>query len=213
MKKFKKSSLAGLILAGGKSRRMNLFDKSQKKLCNETLLERQIKKVSKQLDTIIINSNSNYIKKQYKKFPVLEDLIPGNLGPLAGIYTGLEWLQRKNKDVKWLFTFPIDSPFFPDDIVETFLKNYTDEKIIIAKSGFNIHPVFAMWHIDIMKGLESSLRKKILKIDVFTKKFKFKVVNFPIFDYDPFFNINNELDLLNAEKIQKTLNKRGANKL
>ena len=213
MKRFEKSSLAGLILAGGKSRRMNLFDKSQKELDNETLLERQIKKVSNQLEIIIINSNSCRIKTEYEKFPVLKDLFTGNLGPLAGIYTGLEWLQRKKKNVKWLFTFPIDSPFFPDNIVETFLQNYNDEKIIIAKSGENVHPVFAMWSVDLIKELENSLKKKILKIDAFTKNFKFKVVNFPIFDYDPFFNINNELDLLNAEKIQKTLNKRGAKKL
>ncbi len=209
MKKFKKSSLAGLILAGGKSRRMNLFDKSQKELDNETLLERQIKKVSKQLDIIIINSNSCQIKKGYKKFPVLKDLFSGNLGPLAGIYTGLEWLKRNKKGVKWLFSFPVDSPFFPENLVETFLHNCNDEKIIIAKSGSNTHPVFAMWHIDVTKQLKNSLQKKNLKIDVFTKNFKFKVVNFPIFDYDPFFNINNELDLLNAEKIQQNLKKRG----
>ena len=105
MKRFEKSSLAGLILAGGKSRRMNLFDKSQKELNNETLLERQIKKVSNQLDIIIINSNSCRIKTEYEKFPVLKDLFSGNLGPLAGIYTGLEWLQRKKKKCKMVIYF------------------------------------------------------------------------------------------------------------
>ena len=213
MKKIKKLSLAGLILAGGKSKRMKSFDKSLKELDNQTLLERQIEKVSKQLDTIIINSNSSIIRKKFKKFPVLEDLFPGNFGPLAGIYTGMEWLHRKNKNVKLLFTFPVDSPFFPDNIVEIFLENYSDERVIIAKSGSNIHPVFAMWDVNLKKELENSLRKKILKIDLFAKNFKFKVVNFPIIDYDPFFNINNELDLLNAEKIQKSLNNRGVNKL
>ena len=38
-----------------------------------------------------------------------------------------------------------------------------------------------MWSVDLIKELENSLKNKILKIDAFTKNFKFKVVNFPIF--------------------------------
>ena len=40
-----------------------------------------------------------------------------------------------------------------------------------------------------------------MKIDEFTKNFKTKVVNFPIIDYDPFYNINNLEDLSVAEEI------------
>ena len=37
----------------------------------------------------------------------------------------------------------------------------------------------------------------------FTKKFKTKVVKFPIIDYDPFYNINNLENLKEARKIYK----------
>ena len=39
-----------------------------------------------------------------------------------------------------------------------------------------------------------------------------KVVNFEIIDYDPFFNINNEDDLVEANKISKLIALKGRNK-
>ena len=62
-----------------------------------------------------------------------------------------------------------------------------------------------MWNIELIEPLKKALDNNIRKIDEFTKNFKFKVVNFPIIDYDPFFNINNEEDLLKAEQIYKLI--------
>ena len=38
--------------------------------------------------------------------------------------------------------FPVDSPFFPKNIVESFVKGLKNEKIVMAKSNKKIHPVF-----------------------------------------------------------------------
>ena len=56
-------------------------------------------------------------------------------------------------------------------------------------------------NLSLNKSLELSIKQGILKIDEFTKNFKTKVVNFPIIDYDPFYNINNLEDLSVAEEI------------
>ena len=49
--------VAGLILAGGKSRRMNFNDKTFKKIKNKSLLQISIERLSPQVDLIAINSN------------------------------------------------------------------------------------------------------------------------------------------------------------
>ena len=49
-----------------------------------------------------------------------------------------------------------------------------------------------MWNIDVSDFLEDFLKCGGRKIDLFSKKFKTRLVNFPFFGYDPFFNVNNK---------------------
>ena len=197
--------VAGLILAGGKSRRMNFNDKTFKKIKNKSLLQISIERLSPQVDLIAINSNLMSKEEKFQGIRILNDCIEGHLGPLVGLLTGFKWLKEMREGHKWLMTVPIDSPFFPMNIVDKFFLNLQGEKVIVAKSNNRVHPVFALWSIDLLEPLMFSIDKKVRKIDEFTKKFKMKVVNFPIIDYDPFFNINNEDDLFKAREIHHSI--------
>ena len=201
--------VGGLVLAGGKSRRMNFNDKSFKKIGDKLLIEIVIQRLKPQVNSIVINSNTMNDEILYNNLVVLNDCVSGHLGPLVGVLTGLEWLKSLKGNYKWLITVPVDSPFFPDDIVDSFFLNLDDEKIIIAQSGEQIHPVIALWNIDLIEPLKEAIKNNVRKIDEFTKKFKMKVVNFPIIDYDPFFNINNEDDLVRAKKIFNIIKAKG----
>ena len=192
----------GLILNGGLSRRMG-SDKSLKKIFDKSLIDITIEKVKLQVDILVINSNKEKINKNLEVIP---DCITGNLGPLVGILSGLKWLKKNQNFFSccWLAVFPVDSPFFPENLIKCFFENIKDEKIIMAKCEERVHPVFSMWHLDnsFFRGIYYQRRKKI---DFFQKK-KTRVVNFPFIGYDPFFNINNLDDLAEAKKI---LNKIG----
>lgn len=208
-----KKLVAGLILAGGKSRRMNFNDKTFKKIDNKSLLQISIERLSPQVDLIAINSNTIGDKEEFQEIKILNDCIEGHLGPLIGLLTGLIWLKDNKMQHKWLMTVPVDSPFFPLNIVEKFFSNLQEEKVIVAQSNNRIHPVFALWSIDLLEPLKHSINKQVRKIDDFTKKIKMKVVNFPFIDYDPFFNINNEDDLFKAKKIHHSIKILGENKI
>jgi len=198
-KELDKMKIGGIILSGGKSRRMK-SDKSFKKINKMPLIEIVLEKSMKQLDYVFINSN-NLDKYNFKgiKIDVVEDCMKGYLGPLAGILTGMKWLKKKNKDFTHLMSFPIDSPFFPNNLVSEF-EIYKDKyEIISANSGDRNHPVFSLWHLKLENELEFSLKNGTRKIDEFTRKKKTKVVKFENFGYDPFFNINTEEDLNIAE--------------
>ena len=198
-----------MILAGGKSRRMNFNDKSLQKINKYSLIDRVIVRAKKQVDYLLINSNSDHIKNNYNEYIVIKDTIKGNLGPLAGVLSGLEWIEKKDSEINWLITFPVDSPFFPTDLVDIFLSHVNEEQIIVAESNSRIHPVFAMWNKNLIPYLKETLNNRILKIDEFTKNFKMKVVKFPFIDYDPFFNINNQDDLIKAKKIEELITAKG----
>ena len=198
-----------MILAGGKSRRMNFNDKSLQKINKYSLIDRVIVRAKKQVDYLLINSNSDHIKNNYNEYIVIKDTIKGNLGPLAGVLSGLEWIKKKDGEINWMITFPVDSPFFPTNLVDVFLRHINEEQIIVAESNSRIHPVFAMWNKNLIPYLKETLNNRNLKIDEFTKNFKMKVVKFPIIDYDPFFNINNQDDLIKAKKIEQLIITKG----
>ena len=201
--KVKNSNIAGLILAGGKSRRMFFKDKSLKKIESISLIDLVLARVKNQIKVVGINSNNPDFGEMYKNTFVLNDCIKGNLGPLVGVLTGLKWLELKYPEIDWLVTFPVDTPFFPTTLIGKIFENITDELIVSVKSKNRTHPALAAWNIKLANNLEACIQKKKLKIDEFTKNFKMRVVNFQNIDYDPFFNINNDDDLKIARNIYK----------
>ena len=197
-----KKKLFGLILNGGLSRRMG-SDKSKKMVSNKTLISLVVEKARTQVDYLAINSNQ---KSSGNKIEIIPDCLSGNLGPLVGILSGLKWLKKNDDSFNnWLVIFPVDSPFFPENLVQCFFENLRDEKIVMAKCKGRLHPVFSMWHTDNLKLLEKFLIGGGRKIDHFSKKIKTRVVNFPFIGYDPFFNVNNLDDLKIAEGISSKL--------
>ena len=81
--------IVGLLLAGGKSRRMGGGDKALRLLGGITLLERAIGQLRPQVDTLVLNANGD--PGRFAKFglPVVPDSAPDFAGPLAGVLAGL----------------------------------------------------------------------------------------------------------------------------
>ena len=115
-------------------------------------------------------------------------------------------MVRKNDDSfsNWLVIFPVDSPFFPENLVQCFFENLRDEKIVMAKCKETSSRIFYVAY-DNLELLEKFLMEGGRKIDLFSKKIKTRVVNFPFIGYDPFFNVNNLDDLKKAEVISSKL--------
>ncbi len=174
-------------------------DKSKKLISNKSLISLVVERAESQVDYLAINSNQKFYDK---KIEIIPDCFSGNLGPLVGVLSGLKWLKKnQNSFDNWLVIFPVDSPFFPENLVQCFFEKLRDEKIVMAECKGRLHPVFSMWHTDNLKLLEKFLIEGGRKIDLFSKKIKTRVVNFPFIGYDPFFNVNNLDDLNKAEGI------------
>ena len=88
--------IGGIVIAGGKSRRMEYYDKSLKEINKKTLIGIVYGKARKQVDLVGINSNTINKIQYFKNVEFLKDSMPGHLGPLLGILTGIEWLIKKD---------------------------------------------------------------------------------------------------------------------
>tara|TARA_B100000579_G_C22814274_1_gene846942 strand:+ start:211 stop:846 length:636 start_codon:yes stop_codon:yes gene_type:complete len=194
------SKIAGIVMAGGLSRRMG-ENKSKKKFFNYSLIEIVSLRASKQVKFLCINSNENLKFSATKKIEIIPDFYSGNLGPLVGVLSGMKWARKKIDKIEWIVTFPVDCPFFPSTLVCDLLKDSKGCDVVIAKSNSRVHHIVAMWNINLESELEDHIRKGTRKINDFTKKFNTRVVNFSVIGYDPFFNINNLDDYSQAKEI------------
>ncbi len=91
-------SVAGVLLAGGLSRRMGGGDKALATLGGTTLLQRVIDRAKPQVAALAINANGDPARFADFGLPVIPDVIDGFAGPLAGVLTGLEWAAAQAPD-------------------------------------------------------------------------------------------------------------------
>lgn len=200
----KSQSVVGLILAGGLAKRMGGGDKCLLPLAGKTLLQRTVERANPQVEKLLLNANGNSLRFARNRLPVVPDLLPGNLGPLAGIHAGLSWMRKDNPDTEWLMSFASDTPFFPLDLVKQLLAAATTHhcQLAIANSRMRTHPVFALWHVSMLDKIEQQLKNNdVPRLQDWVKQQKMIEVCFTADVYDPFFNINTPQDLYAAEPL------------
>jgi molybdopterin-guanine dinucleotide biosynthesis protein A len=194
----------GLILAGGRGRRMGGADKSFLTLAGRPLISHVIARARPQVGRLIINANADHARFAEFALPVVSDCVPGYLGPLAGVLAGLAWCKQNTPEAKWLATFPNDSPFFPDDLVKRLIRAAQDSGALIASavSRGQHHPVFAVWSAALDASAEEIfVRRQVRRVDAGQALFANVRVDFTVPGRDPFFNINTPEDLAAAEKL------------
>jgi molybdenum cofactor guanylyltransferase len=202
------NAIVGVILAGGQSRRFGGGDKFLKKLNGRLLIEHVVDRVRPQIDRLIINSNSDASSFENLGLPVVADSIQGYAGPLAGILTGMEWVQKNAIGCEWIVTFPSDAPFVPLDCVDKMQSCAEKDKveIVCAASNGRTHPVCALWQVSLAGDLRKAMEnEEMRKIDLWTARHLLSTVEFSSQPFDPFFNINRREDLERAEQISQTL--------
>ena len=199
------NNILGVILAGGKSKRFG-NDKTIAKLGNKTLLDHTIEKIEKNFNEILIVSNSEKIDIKKKNIFSTKDLIEGYLGPLVGVLSAMVWIEKNKKKYNWIATFPCDTPFFPETVIQKFIEKSKekDSLLLCASSHGRKHNIFGLWSIELYEKLHDDLiNNKIRKVQDWIEKNKITNVEFNFKEYDPFFNINTLDDLEAAKKIIK----------
>ena len=198
------SAVIGVLLAGGRARRMGGGDKCLRELAAETLLARAIARARPQVDALVLNANGDGARFAEFGLPVVADVIEGYAGPLAGVLSGLEWAAAEHPGADTIATMATDAPFFPADLVSRMADAVRVEKadLACAASGGRSHPVFGLWPVRLKDDLRKALvEENLRKIDVWTARHRLATVDFPLGDIDPFFNANTPGDLLEAETL------------
>lgn len=197
-------AVAGVILAGGLSRRMGGGDKCLRPIGGRPLLAHIVERVRPQVETLVLNANGDPARFASFGLPVAADVVEGFAGPLAGVLTGMEWAQQNAPHCRWLASFASDAPFVPRDLVARLHAAVTAEgaDLACAASGGRAHPVFGLWRIDLAADLRLALvEERIFKVDRWTARYRLVQVDFPADRVDPFFNANSPEDLAEAERM------------
>ena len=193
----------GIILAGGQARRMGGGDKCLLPLAGKSLLQRVVDRAQPQVSLLILNANGNSLRFARMRLPVVPDEFE-NLGPLAGIHAGLKWMENNAPDREWLVSFAADTPFFPTTFVNDLFSApiVSATALIVASSRAQVHPVFALWHVSLLKKIEQQLLSNdVPRLQDWVQLQKPLLVDFKADNYDPFLNINTPQDLYAAESV------------
>jgi molybdopterin-guanine dinucleotide biosynthesis protein A len=192
------NNILGTVLAGGKSRRFG-EDKSQVKLGGKLLIDYILSEIIDEFNEVLVVSNNLIEFKQSEKISLIKDF-KKDLGPLGGVLTAMKWVKDNNKDYQWISTFPVDTPFFKNEILKDFLKriNIEEGKLFFINSNDTRHNIFGLWSLDLMDKLEEDLDKGERKVEVWANSIGVKNINMKFENKDPFFNINTKEDLKKA---------------
>ena len=195
------NNILGGVLAGGSSKRFG-DDKTTTKLGNKSLLDHTIEKIEKKFDEILIVSNNEKHVSIKKNVFSTKDLIEGHLGPLVGVLSAMEWIKKHKKNYNWMATFPCDTPFFDENLVDKIMncpKN-SSKKLFFLKSGNRRHNIFGLWSLELKDILLKDINKGHRKVEEWANKVGSEIIEINDENDYNFLNINTKEDLEKAKK-------------
>jgi molybdopterin-guanine dinucleotide biosynthesis protein A len=192
----------GVILAGGRARRLGGVDKALIAVGGEPILARLAQRLSSQCAGLALNANGDPQRFAGFGLAVVADDIAGFPGPLAGVLAGMDYVAANFAAIPSIVTVPADTPFIPRDLVARLreTRERAGADIAVARSDERDHHTIALWPVSLRGPLRRALvEEELRKVATFIGRFKHIAVEWPIAPYDPFFNVNRPEDVERAE--------------
>ncbi|MCK5648889.1 MAG: molybdenum cofactor guanylyltransferase [Gammaproteobacteria bacterium] len=189
--------VSALILAGGRSSRMNGADKGLLKLLDKPMIEHVINRLKPQVGQILISANRHLEAYQQFGYEVLVDDYDDYRGPLAGMARGLSRCESEH-----LLTVPCDGPLLPPDLAQRMLDYALQEnaQAVLAFDGSYRQPTYNLMHKDLLPALSHSLENNEHKLGKWLMDNGAVSLNFAD-QKTAFLNVNtsDDLDLLSQQ--------------
>lgn len=177
--------IAGIVLAGGQSRRMGGGDKGLLDLGGHPVIAHVIERLG---CARAISANGDPARFARFGLPVLPDSVPDWPGPLAGVLAGMDWAAGQG--IARILTAAADTPFFPRDLGTRLA---AAKAPVVMATGGGDHPAFAMWDVALRDDLRAALHSGTRRMRDWMDARGALRVEIP--GEDPFFNINTPADL------------------
>lgn len=198
--------ITGLVLAGGRARRMQTLqagnvDKGLLLLADQPLIAHAVKPLLGHIGHLLISANRNlHDYARYGQVVTDNPLLPAYSGPLAGLSSALDACATD-----WLVVVPVDVTGVPANFVARLssVAHCTASGLVLAKCGSHEHPLCAMMRTSLKESLRTFLEKGGRRVFEWMNRHNAQVVNFPETP-NSFVNINTPEDLWRHPTLPRT---------
>ncbi|MEQ1557662.1 MAG: molybdenum cofactor guanylyltransferase MobA [Methyloglobulus sp.] len=199
------TKVTGVILAGGRARRMNNRDKGLVLFKGQPMVSYAIEAMKTVADETIINANRNISGYRALGLTVISDQTDSFDGPLAGILAAMIFAKHG-----LLLVMPCDSPLIKAHHLQKILsvRAENDADIAVAFDGVRVHPVFLAIKVSLQEHLQDYLNSGQRKLHTWLEQHKMIKVDFSTEPYI-FTNINTLPELKNLEQCIETVRLKG----
>ena len=194
-----KSTIAGVVLAGGRSMRMNNQDKGLIHFKYRPMISYALEALSSVCNHIFINANRNLVEYEAFGFTVITDQTHSFDGPLAGILTTLI-----HTDAELLVVMPCDTPYFKSEHLQQLLTTLAaqDVDIAVAFDGVQVQPIFLALKTSLTQNLHDYLASGQRKVAGWLEPLNSVYVDFSL-ESSIFINVNTADELAALETQDK----------
>ena len=196
-----RDSLTGLILSGGRGRRMQEagpgvdIEKGLLVVDGLPLVEHTRRLLAPHVAKILISANT--CQDAYAEYGMVVPDLPGlgaYSGPLAGVASALSC-----STTSWMLVMPVDVVALPEDLVPRLLEAVSEDgaHIAYARTGDAVHPLCMVLHRTLRRSLHEFLSSGERRVQLWQSRNHAVAVQFEDAGH-AFFNINTPRDLMCA---------------
>jgi len=167
------SEAAGVILAGGQSRRMGGADKAFLTVDGRPVVERTLALLGQCFPQVVVVSNQ---PDKYVRFgvQVVRDEFPGK-GPLAGIHAAMRHIH-----LPYAFVVACDMPFLRIEPIRFLVERAHGQEAIIASWDGDIEPLHALYASRLQERIGVALQRGTTAIRDFLREVDAEYVPEPV---------------------------------
>jgi len=187
-------NISAVIIAGGKSLRLNGINKSHIVVKGRTIVERQREAIQGIFSSVFTVAHNPIVPD----IPNYEDEFE-KIGPIAGIYTAL-----KQAKTDYIFAFSCDMPFLNRQLIVAMIKQMetSSDEVLVPKHYQGIEPLHAIYKKTVLPIVEQQIKTQKYQIRAFFDKVKIAYFDTASYGFNngSFFNINYPEDILKANE-------------